>query len=116
MKPFNMHLNKIFAAGSLAAALLFCDAAVAAPGNLDELLEQTKSARLREEKINQEREAKFLADHNKQAALLAEAKAALTEQRTRTQQLTATFDGNEKKLAELQHQLEARAGNLGEMF
>src|SRR5207342_1585675 len=70
----------------------------------------------REEKANGEREAKFLADRNKQAALLAEAKAEVTEQRKRTESLTSGFDGNEKKLTELQHQLESRSGNLGEMF
>jgi len=112
-----MKRSKYFlVACSIATALLTSTLAAAAPGNLDELLEQTKNARQREEKLNQEREAKFLAERNKQAALVAEAKAALTEQRTRTQQLTSSFDANEKKLAELQRQLESRAGNLGEMF
>jgi biopolymer transport protein ExbB len=101
---------------SVAAMVLTSLPLAAAPGNLDELLEQTRSARQREEKANQEREAKFLAEHNKQAALLAEARAELTEQRKRTESLTSSFDSNEKKLAELQHQLESRSGNLGEMF
>jgi biopolymer transport protein ExbB len=110
-----MKLKSLLAMASLGAAL-FSGTVTAAPGNLDELLEQTRAARQREEKANQEREAKFLAEHNKQAALLAEAKTELAEQRKRTEQLTASFDGNEKKLAELQRQLESRAGNLGEMF
>lgn len=100
-------------------ALLLAFTATAAPaavGNLDELLEQTRSARAKESQLNQDREAKFLAERNKQAALLAEAKAELTEQRQRSASLTAAFDSNEKKLAELQHQVETRAGNLGEMF
>jgi len=101
---------------SMAAMLAQAPASAAAPGNLDELLEQTRSARAREEKANGEREAKFLADRNKQAALLAEAKAEVTEQRKRTESLTSGFDANEKKLTELQHQLESRSGNLGEMF
>ena len=52
------------------AALARCTlaAATAAPGNLDELLEQTRSARQREAKANEEREKKFLAERNKQAA------------------------------------------------
>ena len=58
-----------------AAALLLMVAALptayaAAPGNLDELLEQTRTLREREAQINKEREAKFLADRNKERYLL----------------------------------------------
>lgn len=88
----------------------------ATPGNLDELLEQTRSARTREATLNQEREAKFLSERNKQAALLAEARAELTEQQRRSTALSTAFDANEKKLVDMQAQLDSRAGNLGEMF
>jgi biopolymer transport protein ExbB len=88
----------------------------AAPANLDELLEQTRSVRQREAKSNEEREQKFLAERNKQATLTTEARAELTEQQKHSAQLSAAFDANEKKLAEMQTQLESRAGNLGEMF
>lgn len=91
-------------------------AASAAPASLDELLEQTKSARQREEAANKEREAKFLVERNKQAQLTTEARAELTEQQRRSAALSVSFDANEKKLTELQAQLDARAGNLGEMF
>jgi len=108
---------KIIAAGVVACVLAApLQAALAAPASLDELLEQTKSARQREEQANKEREAKFLAERNKQAALTAEARAELTEQQRRSSALSAAFDANEKKLADLQAQLDARAGNLGEMF
>jgi len=104
-----------------AAALLLMVAALptayaAAPGNLDELLEQTRTLREREAQINKEREAKFLADRNKQAELLAQAKAELSELQRRQVALSSSFDSNEKKLTELQAQLDARAGTLGEMF
>jgi biopolymer transport protein ExbB len=104
-------------AAALAAltALSFA-ASAAAPGNLDELLEQTRSARTREAQANKEREDKFLAERNKQAAMLAEVRADLTEQQRRSTALSTAFDANEKKLVELQAQLDARAGNLGEMF
>ncbi len=95
---------------------LSCAAFGATPGNLEELLEQTRSARQREAQVNQEREARFLAEHNKQAAVLAEAKQTLAEQKSRGAALTSGFDTNEKKLTEIQGQLDARAGNLGEMF
>lgn len=107
-------------AGRLLTGLLMTLAAVsalaAAPGNLDELLEQTRSARQREAQANQEREAKFVAERNKQAALLTEARATLTEQRNRSSTLAAAYDANEKRLTQMQTELETRAGNLGEMF
>jgi biopolymer transport protein ExbB len=88
----------------------------ATPGNLDELLEQTRTAREAEAKSNTAREAKFLAERNKQSALMSEARAELAEQQARSRQLSSSFDANEKKLTEMQSALDSRAGNLGEMF
>ena len=88
----------------------------ATPGSLDELLEQTRSARLSEQKANEEREKKFLAERNKQAELITAARAALATERQRSASLQSAYDGNEKKLTEMQAQLEQKAGNLGEMF
>jgi biopolymer transport protein ExbB len=104
---------------SSALLLLACGSSslmAAAPGNLDELLEQTRSARVRETQANEEREKKFLAERNKQSALVTEARATLASERQRGAALQSAFDGNEKKLTELQAQLETKAGNLGEMF
>ncbi|WP_428311189.1 MotA/TolQ/ExbB proton channel family protein [Hydrocarboniphaga sp.] len=105
---------------SAVALMLFAAAApvayAAAPGNLDELLEQTRSQRDREAAANKEREAKFLAERDKQAALLSQAKAELSELQNKQKSLSAAFDSNEKKLTELQAQLDAKSGNMGEMF
>ena len=100
----------------LAVALGANPVQAAAPGNLDELLEQTRTAREAEAKANAAREARFLAERNKQSAMMADVKAEVAAQRARSQQLSAAFDANEKKLAQMQQQLDARAGNLGEMF
>lgn len=106
----------------LPMALLLCaplglsGAALAAAASLDDLLEQTRTVREREAALNQQREATFLAERNKQAALMAQARAELAEQQRRSSSLSATFDANEKRLTDMQSQLEARAGNLGEMF
>jgi biopolymer transport protein ExbB len=88
----------------------------AAPGNLEELLEQTRSVRQRESQLNADREKRFVAEREKRAELLTAARTDLTAQRGRTATLSSSFDTGEKKLAELQAQLDARAGNLGEMF
>ncbi len=101
---------------AVAVSPLVTYVAVAAPASLDELLEQTRTAREKEAQANKEREAKFLSERNKQAELTGAARAELTEQQRRGAALSAAFDGNEKKLTELQAQLDSRAGNLGEMF
>jgi biopolymer transport protein ExbB len=104
---------------SSALLLLVCGSSAlmaATPGNLDELLEQTRSARTREQQANDEREKKFLAERNKQSELLTAARATLTAERQRGAALQAAYDSNEKKLTEMQTQVEQKAGNLGEMF
>jgi len=111
-----MKLSKSIVVSLLAVSTVFAGALNAAPASLDELLEQTRTARAKEEAANKEREAKFLAERNKQAALLSEVRAEVQEQQKRSASLSAQFDSNEKKLTELQAQLDAKAGNLGEMF
>jgi biopolymer transport protein ExbB len=83
---------------------------------LQQLLEQTRKARAQEAQQNAQREAEFLADRNRQAALLSQAKAERTAQENRAKALSAQFDANEKRLTELQALLDARGGNLGELF
>lgn len=90
--------------------------AAAAPASLDELLEQTLTAREKEAAINAEREAKFKKELDQQATLLAEAKARLAAEQKRGAGLTASFDANEKSITDLSAELDARSGNLGEMF
>ncbi|MDR3415308.1 MAG: MotA/TolQ/ExbB proton channel family protein [Nevskia sp.] len=112
-----MSCRTLFATAFAVVAMTFGPIAGAAgPTNLDELLEQTKTVHEREDQANAEREARFQAEHDKQASMMAEAKAELEAQKKRGADLSATFDANEKKIAELQQQLQSRSGNLGEMF
>ena len=69
-----------------------------AADSLDQLLEETRNARALEAKANAAREAEFLANRDKQAALLADAKAKRDAAEKRSQQLSAAFDANELKL------------------
>lgn len=84
--------------------------------SLDELLEQTRTARAREAQQNQARINQFQSERNRRAELLAQAKAELAQQNARANSLSAQFDANEKKLVEVQAALDAKMGNLGEMF
>ena len=118
-----------FAALGLVAASLMAAGAVAqdapkppappavnAAQSLQELLEQTRNARAQEAQQNAVREQQFLADRSRQAGLLANARNERTAQENRSKALGAQFDANEKKLTELQAVLDAKGGNLGELF
>jgi biopolymer transport protein ExbB len=93
-------------------------AAGAAPAvdSLDELLEQTRNARALQAKANAAREKEFLERRDEQAALLAEAKRARDAAEARSKELSARFDANETRLAELEDLTTQRLGTLGELF
>ena len=108
MKKTRMLLVLLFAA-------LFSTTAFSAQ-SLDSLLKQVKQARAEEARMNKQREAEFLKDKNRQAQLLANAKAKLAAEKARGEKLKQQFDENEQKLAEAEETLERRQGNLGELF
>lgn len=97
------------------AAVPFAPGARAAV-TLDELLEKTRNSRAAEEQANAEREKAFLANRDQQAVLLAEAQRKRDAAEARSKALSATFDANETKLAELDGLLTQRLGSLGELF
>jgi biopolymer transport protein ExbB len=100
---------------ALFAPLLAAGGAPAAE-NLDQLLDQSINARSAEAKTNQGREKEFLARRNEQAQLLAQANRERDAEQARSQQLSAAFDANEVKLAELEERMTQRLGTLGELF
>ncbi len=84
--------------------------------SLDELLEQTRTARAREAQQNQARIGQFQQERNRRAELLSQAQGELSRENARANTLSSQFDANEKKLVELQSAVDAKLGNLGEMF
>jgi len=100
---------------SIALALVIAPSAGAVK-NLDELLEQTRTARERERQQNADRERQFQAHRDQQAALLAEAEQQRKAQEAYSQQLSAQYDANDKEINDLDQLLRDRAGNLGELF
>jgi len=89
----------------------------AAPASsLQELLNRVRNARMEEQALNAEREKTFMAETTRQKDLLKEAldnKAALE---ARSQQLSTTYDSNDKEINNLNQLLQQRTGNLGELF
>jgi biopolymer transport protein ExbB len=88
----------------------------AAATSLEELLERTRNTRALDAQSFEQREQAFLADRDRQAALLADAQRERAAAEARSQQLSAQFDANEAKLAELDALLTQRLGSLGELF
>ena len=101
---------------AVAAALLPLASPVRAATTLDDLLEQTRRAREEQEKADAAREKEFLADRDRQAALLAAAIRSRDEAEARSKAVSAEFDANERRIAEQQDLMTQRLGSLGELF
>ncbi len=117
IKPLNS--LTVFASGILTAFCLV-SAVNAAPSeevrNLDELLSIVKQGRVEDRKLIKQRESQFMADKNRQASLLKEAKEALKREEERSQSLEALYEKNEIALTDQQEILEKRLGALKELF
>jgi len=86
------------------------------PTDLDHLLRQVKQASDRESSVRRERETQFLSEKADRQAKLDELRQQVGQQRRRGEQLKQQFADNETALQELQEELNARTGNLGELF
>lgn len=84
--------------------------------DLDELLRLVKERSLFETQVNKQREQEFLANKTEQANELASAKATRRAEEQRSDKLETTFEENERKLGQLQSQLDERLGSLKELF
>ncbi|ULQ47313.1 MotA/TolQ/ExbB proton channel family protein [Flagellatimonas centrodinii] len=105
----------------VALALTFCSLSLmaaepGAPKSIDELLAQTRAVRADEARANAARVQRFIDQLDQQQRLQAEAEAARAAEERRADRLSTEFDANERRLTELQQQLDAKAGHLGEMF
>lgn len=85
-------------------------------GNLDQLLEQVRRGKLREERLHREREAQFISQKNNQARLKREAEQTKANEERRSERLEAEFERNKTELVRLDTRLRERLGNLSELF
>lgn len=99
----------------LLSSFLLASSAVAAQ-TLDDLARLVREAASSEARINQQREARFVRERDKQSQLLAEARQELSSENARSDLLRDEYDVNERALAELETTLAERMGNLGELF
>lgn len=88
---------------------------IAAPTNLQELLEQVTNEHNGEQSIFSERELKFKTSRDAQASLLATAVTALKQTETRTAQFQKTYDDQDILIARKQVLLKEKLGALNEL-
>ena len=100
----------------ISALLLALLGSAAFAQSLDDLKREVEQSVREEGRINQEREQEFINARNQQRQLLAQARAELQSEERRSDRLKASYDSNERELAELETVLQERMGNLGELF
>lgn len=111
MKPV---LKSLLAAATV--AVMSSTAAAQAPATLQDLLDQVKSDRASEAKINAQREAEFTSARADKQALLRKAEAEQKAEEDRGNRLQKQFADNEVTLNEKATELDQATGTLGEMF
>lgn len=107
--------------GGLIAVTLVLVAALAGPAqaqpqDLDALLQKTREARAQDAETLEARVQRFREARDARAAETREAQRRRDAAVARSEALLAEFDRNEAALTERQAQLDARSGNLGEVF
>ncbi len=100
----------------LLPCLLLVGNLAAAPASLDELLQQVRSERTTEQRHNQAREARFLADRDRQRERLDALKAELAQAEAQADELRSRHAANQARVLELETQLQERAGDLNDLF
>jgi biopolymer transport protein ExbB len=105
----------VFVVASFFVAV-FAVSSTASAQTLDELARIVREAARSETRINQQREASFVAERDQQQNLLAQARQELATENARSDRLRDEYDRNERSLAELETTLAERMGNLGELF
>ena len=103
-----------FLAGLLAASSAFAAAQSAA--NLDQLLDQVKSAAQQNAAANQQREQQFRAAADQQQQILNAAKQALAQEQLNNNALQKKYDDNKAQLEALTSQLLSREGDYSKVF
>jgi len=89
---------------------------VAVPSNPEELLEVVRRGQYDDTQEQRDREARFRNEKNKQAKMLADAKAERARLEKEAARLEQKFEANEALLVVAEEQLRERLGSLNEIF
>jgi biopolymer transport protein ExbB len=84
--------------------------------DIEALIEQVRSEARDERRHNREREARFIAERDRQKQRLTELKAQVARAEAHAEKLRGDFEQNEEALIGLDEQLQKEAGDLGDLF
>ncbi len=84
--------------------------------DLDALLDMVQQGVFAETEEHRQREAEFLANRDRQAQLLRQARRTKADEENISERLERTFQNNEDEIANLQQRLQDRLGSLNELF
>ena len=96
--------------------VLVAAGAWASTGDVDALVEKVRQEALQEASHDQERIERFLATRDEQQQLLEDARRRLAEENARADRLREAYESNELTLTRYESDLEARAGDLNDLF
>jgi biopolymer transport protein ExbB len=108
--------SRIFILALGMACMASTVAQAAAPVNLDELLEQVKSGRVKDADEAQARIEAFRQDRANQQRLLTDMRNQQTREEQRSERLEDTFEQQDVEIIELERALQERLGDLKELF
>ena len=113
-------LIKAITAVSLGASMLCAPAFAQADrepvSSIQQLLDRVRADSREADQQNQERLAEYRADRSRQASLLANANAELAALEAEGDCLSAQFEANDLRIAELDEELRIAQGAFGELF
>ncbi len=101
---------------SFVASVSMLNTVVAAPTDVDALLETLKNGQFSQSEENAKRENAFKAANNNQVNMLNQVKSQRDGLIVDSSRLETQFEGNETKLAQLEDTLNKRMGSLKELF
>lgn len=86
------------------------------PLNIEQLIEQVHTEAQEERRHNQEREARFIAERDRQKQRLDELRAQVAQAEAYAETLRGSFEQNEEALIELDERLQKESGDLSDLF
>ncbi len=110
-------MTQVFAVVALAIAAVATPVVVEAqPQTIEEVLRAMQTERRTVSETNQEREARFLRERDRQEQALREVRSEVTAAENEASRLENVRNENDRELEELRQQLSERQGEFGELF
>ena len=109
-------MKTVFKSILTAASITLMASSAQAATTLEQLLDEVKSSRVSEARINKKREDEFQSARADKQALLRKAQSELKSEESRGDRLQKQFADNEVSLADKEVELTTATGTLGEMF